>query len=88
MRFTNDSHSVEIGFTEEYSLIPVEAGLKWNLPVSTNSFKIYIGGGAGIYFGNRKSLSALSALQPYQPLPVSALMCFQGCSTISEGTYH
>lgn len=62
MRFTNDSHSVEIGFTEEYSLIPVEAGLKWNLPVSTNSFKIYIGGGAGIYFGNRKrSFGTLSS---------------------------
>ena len=34
-------------------MIPVEGGIKWNLPVSTDHFKIYIGGGTGIYFGNR-----------------------------------
>lgn len=54
LRFENDSSSSVVRFTEEYNMIPFEAGLKWNLPVSTERFKIFIGGGAGIYFGNRK----------------------------------
>ena len=54
LRFENDSASSVVRFTEEYNMIPFEAGLKWNLPVSTERFKIFIGGGAGIYFGNRK----------------------------------
>ncbi len=53
LRFENDSASSSVRFTEEYNMIPFEAGLKWNLPVSTERFKIYIGGGGGIYFGNR-----------------------------------
>jgi len=53
MRFENDSAVNSVRFTEEYKLLPFEAGLKWNLPVSTERFKVYIGGGAGVYFGNR-----------------------------------
>ncbi len=59
-RFENDSSSVNIRFTEQYQIIPLEAGLKWSLPVSTDNFKIYIGGGGGIYFGQRnRSLGSL-----------------------------
>jgi opacity protein-like surface antigen len=53
LRFENDSATNVVRFTEEYNMIPLEAGLKWNLPVSTERFRIFIGGGAGIYFGNR-----------------------------------
>ena len=34
-------------------MIPLELGIKWLLPVSTDNFKLYIGGGGGIYFGDR-----------------------------------
>ena len=40
--------------TEMFELIPVEFGIKWPLPVSTDNFKIYIGGGGGFYFGTHK----------------------------------
>ncbi|MCC6866190.1 MAG: hypothetical protein IT280_08530 [Ignavibacteria bacterium] len=53
MRFENDSAFNSVRFTEEYNMIPIETGVKWNLPVSTERFKVFIGGGAGIYFGNR-----------------------------------
>lgn len=53
LRFENDSATNVVRFTEEYKLIPLEAGIKWYLPVSTERFKIFIGGGAGIYFGSR-----------------------------------
>lgn len=53
LRFENDSAVSNVRFTEEFNLIPLEAGLKWNLPVSTERFKVYIGGGGGVYFGNR-----------------------------------
>ncbi len=53
LRFENDSAANTVRFTEEYNMIPFEAGLKWNLPVSSERFKVFIGGGGGIYFGNR-----------------------------------
>ena len=53
LRFENDSNSVNVRFTEEFKIIPLEVGLKWSLPVSTENFKIYIGGGGGVYFGDR-----------------------------------
>lgn len=67
IQFAEDTNTAKIRFTEEYYLIPVEGGLKWHLPVSTERFKIYIGGGAGVYFGDRKrtisvfSTSSISA---------------------------
>jgi hypothetical protein len=53
MRLTNGENSIAVRINENYSIIPVEAGIKWFLPVSTDNFKIYIGGGGGIYFGDR-----------------------------------
>lgn len=53
LRFQNDSAFNVVRFTEEYKLLPIEAGIKWYLPVGTERFKIFIGGGAGLYFGNR-----------------------------------
>lgn len=50
----NDSTVLRARYIEEFSIIPFEAGLLWNLPVATDKFKIYIGGGGGIYFGERK----------------------------------
>lgn len=35
-----------------FKVLPLEIGVKWPLPVGTDAFKIYIGGGAGIYFGD------------------------------------
>ena len=66
LRFENDSASSSVRFTEEYNMIPFEAGLKWNLPVSTESFKIYIGGGGGVYFGNRTR-----SIGPYKSSAIS-----------------
>lgn len=36
---------------DKFTLIPAEFGIKWLLPVGTDNFKIYIGGGTGFYFG-------------------------------------
>ena len=66
LRFENDSATNTVRFTEEYNMIPLEAGLKWNLPVSTERFRIFIGGGAGIYFGNRTR-----SVGPYSTSPIS-----------------
>ncbi len=66
LRFENDSGSSSVRFTEEYNMLPFEAGLKWNLPVSTERFKIYIGGGGGLYFGNRTR-----TIGPYKSSPIS-----------------
>lgn len=39
---------------ERFEMIPLEFGIKWPLPVSTENFKIYIGGGGGFYFGKHQ----------------------------------
>ena len=53
MRLDDGVNIASVRITETYSVVPIEAGVKWPLPVSTDNFKIYIGGGGGIYFGNR-----------------------------------
>jgi outer membrane protein W len=37
--------------TEGYELIPLELTFYYQLPISTERFKFFMGGGAGIYFG-------------------------------------
>jgi len=51
--FTQDTSELDVGMVENFYVIPIEFGVKWDLPVSTDAFKIYIGGGAGFYLGNR-----------------------------------
>ncbi len=53
MHLDDGVNITSVRITESYSVIPFEAGVKWPLPVSTDNFKIYIGGGGGIYFGDR-----------------------------------
>lgn len=53
MVFDNGAQRDEVQMRERFILVPVELGVKWLLPVSGEEFKIYIGGGGGIYFGNR-----------------------------------
>jgi hypothetical protein len=50
LRFDNGEDVANVKAYESYSVIPLEAGIKWSLPVSSDNFKIYIG---GIYFGDR-----------------------------------
>lgn len=54
VRYYEDTNFYSVNFEEQFFIIPVEAGIKWNLPVSGKNLKVFIGGGGGIYFGNRK----------------------------------
>lgn len=51
--FIDGANRYTVGMREEFYMVPVEAGIKWPLPVGTDNFGIYIGGGAGMYFGDR-----------------------------------
>lgn len=53
LRFEQGNSSANVAMKESFRMIPLEMGLKWDLPVSSNNFKIYIGGGGGLYFGDR-----------------------------------
>jgi opacity protein-like surface antigen len=53
-RYFEDTTLYAVQFEEEFYFIPIEAGIKWDLPVSGENLKIYIGGGAGVYLGDRK----------------------------------
>jgi opacity protein-like surface antigen len=53
-RLSNDSARATVSLFESFYMIPLEAGIKWKLPVSTELLTFYIGGGYGVYFGKRK----------------------------------
>jgi outer membrane protein W len=60
-----------------FTVIPIEFGIKWPLPVSSENFKIYIGGGAGFYFGSHTRFvdsltSTTTNLKPGFSLNISA----------------
>lgn len=52
-RFTMDTLRYTVSVTEDISMYPVEFGIKWDLPEFLENFTFYIGGGGGIYWGNR-----------------------------------
>jgi hypothetical protein len=54
LRYYEDTSFFTVRFTENFSFIPIETGIKWHLPISGYNLKVYIGGGAGFYFGDRK----------------------------------
>lgn len=54
LKYIEDTTLYSVRFDEKFYFIPLEAGIKWDLPVSGQKLKIFIGGGAGIYFGDRK----------------------------------
>jgi len=53
LRLSDGVNKTTLKIKEKFTMIPVELGIKWLLPVSTENFKIYIGGGGGLYFGDR-----------------------------------
>ncbi len=53
LRLSDGMNRVSVRVNEQFTMVPVELGIKWLLPVSSDNFKIYIGGGGGFYSGNR-----------------------------------
>ena len=53
LQFQQDTSFYNVSMSDNFYMVPIELGAKWDLPVSTNSFKIYIGGGAGVYLGDK-----------------------------------
>lgn len=51
--FSNDSVTVRARVTEELNVTPLEFTGYFNLPNFTENMNIFIGGGIGIYFGDR-----------------------------------
>lgn len=52
--FDNDTDRYRVRVTEELSMIPIELTGYFNIPNFTEDLKIYLGGGVGVYFGDRK----------------------------------
>jgi outer membrane protein W len=51
-QYYNGVNIIAYKANDKFILIPAELGIKWPLPVSTDKLRIYIGGGAGLYFGS------------------------------------
>ncbi|MEO7358283.1 MAG: hypothetical protein ABIY50_12265 [Ignavibacteria bacterium] len=52
--FENDSVRYRVRVSEELSMIPIEFTGYFNIPDFSEDLKIYLGGGVGVYFGDRK----------------------------------
>lgn len=74
----NDTTIIRGRFTEEFSVVPVEAGLKWTLPFGGDFFRFYIGGGAGMYFGSRTRTIAGVSSVPVNSTPGFSLNILTG----------
>jgi outer membrane protein W len=61
-RFSQDTTYTKVPVAEKFFMVPLELGVKWDLPVSSDRFKVYIGGGGGLYFGNRTRTIANSVV--------------------------
>ncbi|HRE42175.1 MAG TPA: hypothetical protein PLG90_12675 [Ignavibacteria bacterium] len=49
----NGDDAIKVKLTETVWMVPVELGINFNLPKMANNLNIYLGGGGGVYFGNR-----------------------------------
>jgi hypothetical protein len=52
--FENDTFRVKARVSEELWIVPIEFSGYFNIPQFTDDLNIYLGGGLGIYFGDRK----------------------------------
>jgi hypothetical protein len=52
--FENDTIRVKARVSEELWIVPIEFSGYFNIPNFTDDLNIYLGGGLGIYFGDRK----------------------------------
>ncbi|MBS1550979.1 MAG: outer membrane beta-barrel protein [Bacteroidetes bacterium] len=50
----NDSSAVRVRVSEELTVIPLEFTGYFNLPDFSENLRIFLGGGVGVYFGDRK----------------------------------
>ena len=53
VRFARDTIHYTVSATEDITMLPIEFGVKWDLPEFLENFTFYIGGGGGIYLGKR-----------------------------------
>ena len=49
----SDTNYLRVRATERVWMIPIEMSLIFNVPSITDELKVYLGGGIGVYFGNR-----------------------------------
>ena len=52
--YSNDTTYLNVKVTESIWMFPVELSAIFEIPAITENFKIYLGGGVGLYFGDRK----------------------------------
>ncbi|MFI5144473.1 MAG: hypothetical protein ACHQJ4_02650 [Ignavibacteria bacterium] len=63
---------------DKFTIVPLELGIKWPLPVGTDNFKIYIGGGGGIYVGTHTRYVDNISSQTYKMTPGFSLNVMTG----------
>ena len=49
----SDTNYLKVRATERVWMIPIEMSLIFNVPSITDELRVYLGGGIGVYFGNR-----------------------------------
>ena len=52
--YYNDTNYLHVRVTESVWMIPIEFSAIFDIPSFSEDFKIYLGGGLGLYFGDRK----------------------------------
>jgi hypothetical protein len=74
----NGSNAVKVNVTESLWMVPVELSVNFNLPKMAQNLNIFIGGGLGVYFGDRKRTIANISTETIQSTPMLNLHIMTG----------
>jgi opacity protein-like surface antigen len=74
----NGSNAVKVNVTESLWMVPVELSLNFNLPKMAQKLNIFIGGGLGVYFGDRKRTIASTSTETIESTPMLNLHIMTG----------
>lgn len=74
----NGSNAVKVNVTESLWMVPVELSLNFNLPKMAPKLNIFIGGGLGVYFGDRKRTIANVSTETIESTPMLNLHIMTG----------
>jgi hypothetical protein len=66
----NGSNAVKVKVSENLWMVPVELAINFNLPKMAPKLNIFIGGGLGVYFGDRERTIAGVSTETIESIPM------------------
>lgn len=83
----NNIDFIRVRVSETVEMIPVEASLYFNIPKFVDNLNVFIGGGAGFYFGDRKRTMVKMETQTLSKTPLFSLNVLFGLEYMMDNHF-